>query len=148
MNKGQQYFKEHGSLPAGIKHRTCTGYQYGCRCDLCTNAAISASANSLKKQKEHFKEHGVLLSFNHGVSGYAAGCRCDVCAKSGGAGVKLAKEYFLKHGEFKSSSTKHGSETGYRYGCRCDKCVDAIRRRDQCLRKSKKQLVKMLPKIK
>lgn len=93
-----------------------TGYQAGCRCEVCKEARRSYMA-------EYRARKLASSDFTHGiVSGYQAGCRCEECRA---AQRKYMTEYKAKKAA--TDSYRHGTNSGYVDGCRCGLCKAAQR---------------------
>lgn len=103
-----------------FKHGS-TGYNKGCRCDVCKRAKNFIA----KRRRERLKgseppEHGISQSYS------VYGCRCDVCVD---ARSKRRKDYVKDLAG--TEPPEHGL-TGYSvYKCRCDICVQARRDSDK-----------------
>lgn len=120
---------------AGVKEpkhgQVSTYTNYGCRCELCSEAHAEALVKEYKSRVRRLKsgevrhedlEHGRKYTYTQW------GCRCQPCTD---AATESSKESMRQYQEkFKKGDyvpKVHGTSFAYEVGCRCEACVTEYR---------------------
>lgn len=95
------------------------GYNAGCRCQICFEAARAAARRDRQKRRQVVQELGDLPpGVSHGPGGSSNwGCLCDVCRSAKRTENRRERE------RVKAGLLVHNSGHGWTSSCPCAKCV-------------------------